>query len=202
MRQNLSAIFGSRAGSFRCRRSRANKEEEVGGIEKPGLTDSMPGLPHPSRHVCTVFYFAAVISQPSSIIPSSPPFPLSAGCIIDFFSPHDGCDMIHHFCIFVLSCKMSQIKLPCYKITMLSFSCVSKAFSFMFLFLCFYNVNCTVCLYFANTFPNHKTSSQMCAFLCMFDSFRPHRSIFQFNCMRVQPHIVTAHPLLRSTCQG
>lgn len=62
VRQNRSAIFGSRAGSFRYRRSRAN-EEEVGGTEEPGLTDSMPGLPHPSRHVCTIFHFATVIKS-------------------------------------------------------------------------------------------------------------------------------------------
>ena len=29
-RQNLAAILGSRAGSIRCRRPKANKEEEVG----------------------------------------------------------------------------------------------------------------------------------------------------------------------------
>lgn len=106
-RQNLAAIFGSRAGSFRCRRPRANKEEEVGARahvrSAPHATSPIACvawliLPYTSAHIS----FDAPIIQPSSKKPR--PIPRTTcfystvhyeQVVLLIFPPSNGCYIVN-----------------------------------------------------------------------------------------------------------
>lgn len=98
----------------------AKGQQRGGGrrSKEPGLIDSMPGLPDHPRHVCTHFYFASVIGLPSSVIPCSHPFHYEQVLALFFYFRLMA---VLWYTIFVLSCKMSQIKLPHYPNFLLCF---------------------------------------------------------------------------------
>lgn len=139
VRQNLSAIFGSRTMSFRCRRPRANKEEEVGGARSPAsLTACLACLIFPDTSALFSFCRSHNSTQHRHPMPDTFLFFYSTlhyeqVVLLIFFPPRDGCYMINTiFSFCVSSCKMSQIKCPRYP----SFSVVSlKLFFVLFCLL-------------------------------------------------------------------